>query len=672
MCGIAGFTQSGGVTDESLIRRMTATIVHRGPDQQGSYTSPGIALGAVRLQVIDLDGGRQPVGSGIENEAGQTVIVYNGEIYNFRELRAELESLGHRFRSDCDTEVALRAFLEWDTGCFERLRGMFAMAIWSERDRRLLLARDRLGIKPLYIRRVGRDLVFGSELKVLFEHPGVTRRLDQAALSDFLSLLYVPAPRTLVEGIEKLPSGHFLEWRDGESKIAPYWKLRFTPDASIKEEDARTELDRLLRESVREHLVSDVPLGVWSSGGIDSSTLLHYAAALGARPIKTFSMVFESKSCDESPYFREIARIYGTEHHEFELNRDSEIVAAIEDFAFYSDEPGADAGALPVWFLSKMSRREVTVALSGEGGDELFGGYLTYRADALARGLRAVPPVFREAALAAAHALMPASDEKIGFEYKLKRGIEGSLLHPDEAHLFWNGAFSRAQKEAILPALQEHNLRRLTAGLPSAREIGFLNRYLLLDQQYYLQDNLLCKVDRMSMAHSLEVRPPLLDHRIVEFAARLPEHLKIDGSRQKIILKSLMRDKLPASILKRKKAGLDIPAHEWFRGPLLPIFQDTVTERAVRDTGLFDYGAIRQLLNDHTTRRINAGYQLWALLTLFLWLKKWNIDSGSRESDRTPGQSEMGRGREHVAVIGPDFSEPGVRRGDQGQRVEGA
>ena len=639
MCGIAGFTQSPDGPDDhscqSLIRRMTGTITHRGPDQQGFYASAGIALGAVRLQVIDLDGGEQPVRSGLENEGDQTVIVYNGEIYNFRELRRELESLGHRFRSDCDTEVALRAFLQWDTGCFERLRGMFAMAIWSERDHRLVLARDRLGIKPLYIRRVGQDLVFGSELKVLFEHPDVTRRLDQTALSDFLSLLYVPAPRTLVEGIEKLPSGHYLEWKDGVSKVTPYWTLRFAPDPSITEDDACAELDGLLKASVQEHLVSDVPLGVWSSGGIDSSTLLHYAAELGARPIKTFSMVFESKSCDESSYFREIARIYGTEHHEFELNRDSEIVSAIEDFAFYSDDPGADAGALPVWFLSKMSRQFVTVALSGEGGDELFGGYLTYRADALARYLRAVPAVLRRAALAAAHALLPASDDKIGFEYKVKRGIEGSLLDPDEAHLFWNGAFSREQKAAVAPGLHGHDLRRLSARLPSAREIGFLNRYLMLDQQYYLQDNLLCKVDRMSMAHSLEVRPPLLDHRIVEFAARLPERLKIEGARQKIILKSLMRDKLPASILQRKKAGLDIPAHEWFRGPLLPLFEDTVNAGAVRDAGLFDYAAIRKLVDDHKGRRINAGYQLWALLTLFLWLKKWGIEvaAGERAAD---------------------------------------
>ena len=607
---------------------MTTTITHRGPDQQGVYQSDGIALGAVRLQVIDLDGGEQPVRSGIEGEDSQTVIVYNGEIYNFRELRCELESLGHSFRSDCDTEVALRAFLEWDTDCFARLRGMFAMAIWSERYRRLVLARDRLGIKPLYLRRIGQDLVFGSELKVLFEHPQVTRQLDRTALSDFLSLLYVPSPRTLVEGIEKLPSGHFLEWCDGVEKVTEYWKLQFRPDHSITEEDARSELDRLLRESVKEELVSDVPLGVWSSGGIDSSTLLHYAAELGASPIKTFSIAFESKSADESPYFREIAKVYGTDHHEFRFDRNSEIGPAIEDFAFYSDEPGGDAGALPVWFLSKMSRRDVTVALSGEGGDELFGGYLTYRADALARYLGIVPAVFRRAALGAAHALMPASDEKIGFEYKLKRGMEGSLLDPDEAHLFWNGAFSRVQKAAVAPALaglELSDLRRLSADLPAARDIGFLNRYLLLDQHYYLQDNLLCKVDRMSMAHSLEVRPPLLDHRIVEFAARLPEKLKIDGSRQKVILKSLMRDKLPASVLQRKKAGLDIPAHEWFRGPLLPLFEDTVSEKAVRETGLFDYAAIRKLLDDHTSRRINAGYQLWALLTVFLWLKRWEI-----------------------------------------------
>jgi asparagine synthase (glutamine-hydrolysing) len=622
MCGIAGYTHSQSHIEESVIRRMTRALTHRGPDQQDSFSTPIIALGAVRLQVIDLDGGEQP----FRTEDGRTSIVYNGEIYNFREIRRDLEALGHRFRSDCDTEVALRAFVQWDSDCFRRFRGMFALAIWSENDSRLILARDRMGIKPLYISRIEGDLVFGSELKALFAHPRITRRLDRAALQDFLSLNYVPAPRTLVEGIEKLPSGHFLEWRKGHERLTCYWKLSMAPNQNLREETAVEELDGLLRSAVKENLVSDVPLGIWASGGIDSTTLLHYASELGARPLKTFSIAFESKSCDESVWFRDVAKRYGTEHHEFELNRESEVSGAIEDFAWYSDEPGADAGALPVWFLSKMSREHVIVALSGEGGDELFGGYLTYRADELARPLRSLPRIFRQAALNTAYALLPVSNAKIGFEYKLKRWLEGSLLDPDEAHLFWNGAFSRAQKRALLAEPDAHSLKHLFEDLPSAEQVGFLNRYLQLDQKYYLQDNLLYKVDRMSMAHSLEVRPPLLDHRIVEFAAKLPERLKMRGADQKYILKRTMRGKLPDAILDRKKRGLDIPAHEWFRGPLLTLFQDTMRSQTIRNAGLFDPDATESLLRDHTEKRINAGYQLWGLLTLFLWLKRWDIE----------------------------------------------
>jgi asparagine synthase (glutamine-hydrolysing) len=622
MCGIAGYTHSHSHIDASVIRRMTGSLTHRGPDQQDSFSTPMAALGAVRLQVIDLDGGEQPV----HTEDGRTSIVYNGEIYNFLEIRRDLEALGHHFRSDCDTEVALRAFVQWDTECFTRFRGMFALAIWTENGKRLVLARDRMGIKPLYISRIQGDIVFGSELKALFAHPKVTRRLDREALQDFLSLNYVPSPRTLVKGIEKLPSGHFLEWRNGRETLTCYWKLDMAPDNRMRDDDAVAELDSLLRSAVKENLVSDVPLGIWASGGVDSTTLLHYASELGARPLKTFSIAFESKSCDESVWFRDVAKRYGTEHHEFELNRESEVAAAIEDFAWYSDEPGADAGALPVWFLSKMSREHVTVALSGEGGDELFGGYLTYRADSLARPLRKFPRIFRQAALSTARAVLPVSNQKIGFEYKLKRWLEGSLLGADEAHLFWNGAFSFAQKRALLPSSNGHHLDRLFDDLPTAGQVGFLNRYLQLDQKYYLQDNLLYKVDRMSMAHSLEVRPPLLDHRIVEFAARLPERLKILGSDQKIILKKTMRGKLPNAILDRKKRGLDIPAHEWFRGPLLSLFQDTMRSQSIKSAGLFDLAATESLLRNHTERRINAGYQLWGLLTLFLWLKKWDIE----------------------------------------------
>jgi asparagine synthase (glutamine-hydrolysing) len=601
---------------------MTDSLVHRGPDQQGCHWTPDIALGAVRLRVIDLDGGDQP----FRIEDGQTIVVFNGEIYNFAQLRRELEGLGHRFRSQADTEVALRAFLEWDTACFERFRGMFAMAIWSEAGKRLVLARDRIGIKPLYLRRAGRHIVFGSELKALFAHPAVTRTLDTTALQDFLSLNYVPGPRTLVTGIEKLPPGHFLEWRNGIAATTAWWKLRFAPDASLDADSAAGELDRLLRDAVREHLVSDVPLGVWASGGLDSSTLLHYVSETASKPVKTFSIAFESKSCDEREYFRQVAQIYGTEHHELELSPSSGLVSAIEDFAYYSDEPGADAGALPVWFLSKMSRQHVTVALSGEGGDELFGGYLTYRANHLARPLRHIPGLLRKTALSASRRFIPVSNKKIGFEYKLKRWLEGSLLPSDEAHLFWNGSFSVDQKRQLLPNRNGHHLEELYRALPSAAEIGFDNRYLMLDQLFYLPDNLLYKVDRMSMAHSLEVRPPLLDHRIIEFAARLPERLKMHGSNQKAILKRTMAGKLPPAILHRKKAGLDIPAHEWFRGPLLDLLQDTLQPEVVRRTSLFDSDTTQRLIRDHKDKRTNAGYQLWGLMTLFLWLKRWDIE----------------------------------------------
>ncbi len=631
MCGIAGFTHGTRVLDDPIvrrdtIRRMTASLNHRGPDQEDAYWTPEIALGAVRLRVIDLDGGDQP----FRTEDGRFVLVYNGEIYNHAELRQQLEGLGHRFRTRCDTEVALCAFAAWGTGCFSRFRGMFAMAVWDLRERRLVLARDRMGIKPLYVAavdsRAGRELVFGSELKALFEHPGVTRTLDLDALQDYLSVNYVPGPRTLVEGIEKLPAGHCLEWHDGAISTTCWWNPRVVVDDTLNEHEAGAELDRLLRDSVRDHLASDVPVGIWASGGLDSSTLLHYASELDARRLKTFSIAFEAKSCDESQWFRQIADIYGTEHHEVELNPRTDLVPAILDMATYSDEPGADAGALPVWFLSKMSRRHVTVALSGEGGDELFGGYVTYRADRLAAPLRRIPASLRRVALGAANRLLPVSDEKIGFEYKVKRFLEGSLLHPDEAHLFWNGSFSTEQRHRLLPHMPVRGMRHLYEGLPPASRVGPLNRYMLADQRYYLQDNLLYKVDRMSMAHSLEVRPPFLDHRIVEFSRRLPERMKIRGASQKVILNRLMKGKLPQSILKRKKTGLDIPAHEWLRGPLAGLLEETLRPAAVRRMDLLDATAVSRLMSDHRDRRTNVGYQLWALLTLFLWMERWDIE----------------------------------------------
>jgi asparagine synthase (glutamine-hydrolysing) len=368
---------------------------------------------------------------------------------------------------------------------------------------------------------------------------------------------------------------------------------------------------------------------------VDSSTVLHYAAMQSSERLKTFSVSFQGRSFDESPYFREIAQVYGTDHHEFDLNPDVELQSAIEDFAYYSDEPSADAGALPVWYLARMSRRHVTVALSGEGADELFGGYLTYQADRLARPFRMVPKQVRKAMLGALDRYMPVSDEKISLEYKLKRWIDGSLLDPDEAHFFWNGTFSPEQRRQICPGSNGSGLRRLVDELGIARR-GVVNRYLRVDQSFYLADDILYKTDRMSMAHSLEVRPPFLDHRIVEFAAALPDRLKIRGLSQKFLLKELMRGKLPEAVLRRKKTGFDIPTHDWFRGVLRGLLMDTLTPEAISATGLFDADAIHALIRDHMERRINIGYHLWGLLTLFLWMKRWKVETPPPEERRQP------------------------------------
>jgi asparagine synthase (glutamine-hydrolysing) len=605
-----------------VAERITESLYHRGPDQHGVFEGSVATLCAVRLKIIDLAGGDQPMAS----ENGDTVIAFNGEIYNHGEIRRELEGLGHRFRSSCDTETVLRAFIEWDVECFRRMRGMFGAALWTESRKRLVLARDRMGIKPLYYYCNGRDLYFGSELKAILEHSHVPRQLDLPALDAYLSVNYVPGDRTLIEGIRKVPPGQWLEWENGRVRLQPWMAPGAAQDPPGSFGSAMERLDWLLRESVREHLVSDVPLGIWASGGLDSSTILHYAAGLSSGPLKTFSVSFAGRSFDESAYFREVARVYGTDHHEFDLNPEIELQTAIEDFAYYSDEPSADAGALPVWYLSRMTRRHVTVALSGEGADELFGGYLTYQADRFSRPFRLAPQALRRAMLGALERYLPVSDEKISLEYKLKRWIEGSWLDPDEAHFFWNGTFSNEQRREIRPGANGNGLRDLVARLGLTGS-GVIDRYLSVDQAYYLPDDILYKADRMSMAHSLEVRPPFLDSRIVDFAAALPQRFKIRGFQQKYILRELMRGKLPKRVLTRKKTGFDIPTHDWFRGPLRPLLMDTLHPEAIDATGIFSSRAIDSLIRDHMERRVNVGYHLWGLLTLFLWMRRWKVEA---------------------------------------------
>ena len=625
MCGITGFTHRDGVFDRAHIRAATDSLIHRGPDQQGTYESDYVSLGAVRLKIIDLQAGDQPMIS----EDGNTVLVFNGEIYNHRELRAELESRGEKFKTSSDTEVVLRAFLRWDKDCFARLRGMFAIAVWSQDASRLVLARDRLGIKPLYFHSGGGELYFGSELKAIFAHPEFKRELDFTGLHYYLSLNYVPCPHTLVRGIEKLPPGHILEWQDGNVEVEAYWRLRFEPQEGKSLAGAQEELDSLLRESVHDHLISDVPVGIWLSGGVDSSTILHYTRELSSSGVKTFSISFTGRTFDETSYIRDIAGKYGTEHHELDVSPSLDLPAAIEEMAYYSDEPFADAGALPVWFLSALSRKNVTVALSGEGADELFGGYITYAADRYAAHAQNIAAPIRRGLLGLLR-YWPTSDDKISLEYQVKRFLEGTLLPGDESHIYWNGTFSAGQQDEFVLRRNGACIADLFASdLPAGDENGSLNRYLAFDQRYYLADDILQKVDRMSMAHSLEVRPPFLDHRIVEFAARLPEKMKIEGRRHKVVLKGLMQNKLPASVLQRRKSGLDIPTHDWLRGTLRPLLMDTLSASAIKETSLFRRDGIDFFIKEHMERRANLGYHLWGLLILFLWIKHWNIQTTS-------------------------------------------
>jgi asparagine synthase (glutamine-hydrolysing) len=621
VCGITGYTHRGRVFSPSAIKEATSTLIHRGPDQQGTHETADISLGAVRLKIIDLAAGAQPFFS----EDRKTVLVFNGEIYNYRELRRELKELGHAFSTQSDTEVLLRAFLQWDTDCFRRLRGMFAAAFWSQDQRRLVLVRDRVGIKPLYVCRVGGDIYFGSELKSILFHLETPRQLDLSALHHYLALNYVPGPFTLIEGIQKLRPGYQLEWRDGLVLEEPYWKLPHAQDGHWTLPDAEEALDGLLKQSMQDHLLSDVPVGLWLSGRIDSSALLHYASQTSTQRLKTFSITFRGRSFDETPYIHELVDRYQTDHLELDLNPTLDLPSAIEDVAYYSDEPFADAGALPVWFLSKLSRQRVTVALSGEGADELFGGYITYRADHLAGYARLLPEAARRSLLSALN-YWPVSDEKISFEYKMKRFLEGSLLSPDVAHVYWNGSFSRAQQTEMLLKTNDTEVQDLfESDLPAANGNRNLRRFLAFDQRYYLADDLLQKVDRMSMAHSLEVRPPYLDHRMIEFAASLPDRFKVSGRCHKLILKRLMRSKLPKSVLRRSKTGLDIPTHDWLRGPLRSYLEETLSPAAVKGNGLFRPETIERLKCDHMERRANLGYHLWGLMILFLWMKHWNV-----------------------------------------------
>ncbi len=621
MCGICGqmnFAADRPVPAEELAR-MNQAIFHRGPDEDGFYVKPPVGLAMRRLSIIDLSTGRQP----IRNEDGTVWVVFNGEIYNFPEIRDELEAAGHRFLTHTDTEVIAHLYEERGEDFVHRLNGMFAIALWDEKRRKLLLVRDRLGVKPLYYYADGERLVFGSEIKAILE-AGIPRELDEDGLAQFLALRYISAPRTIFRGVHKLPPGHLLRAEAGSVKVEAYWTLPEDPISAPRPEgELREELRALLADAVRMRLIADVPLGVFLSGGVDSSAVVAMMAKAAQGPVRTFSIGFTEKSYDELAFARIVARRFGTDHEEERVR--AEPVEILPRLAEMYDEPFADSSSIPTWYVSRMARRSVKVALGGDGGDELFGGYETYAAYEAAGLYRRLPAWIAERLIPAAVRRLPVSDAKISFDYKAKHFVTWARRPPEEAHYGWKVTFDLADRDALLADGVGRGTDPLGLFVEAFRRSrgDDLARLMRLDTRIYLPDDILVKVDRMSMAHSLEVRTPLLDYRLVEWATRLPSRLKVRGLSKKRIFREAMRGILPDPILDRKKAGFNVPMARWLREDLRDAVRDALSPTRLRAQGIFRPAEVARLIDEHDARRTDHSRHLWSLLMFSLWYDRY-------------------------------------------------
>ena len=609
MCGICGLASRAAV-DPQRLARMSATLVHRGPDSDGTFVSNGIGLAARRLSIIDLAAGDQP----IANEDGSVVVVQNGEIYNYAELTHQLRRAGHEFRTHCDTEVLVHAYEEWDLGFAERLRGMFAIAIWDERRRRLVLARDRYGIKPLYYRALGDELAFASELRAL-----PRGEIDLDALECLLTFNSIPAPYSIFRDVRKLPPGHVLLWSEGRETIERFARPAPAPAGETRSEEEAELVEELrarLRDSVRAHLVSDVPVGVLLSGGVDSCTLAALAAEEATYPLRTFSIGFTERSFDELVDARRVAERYGTVHRELVLQPDAALLLPALADAF--DEPFADSSALPTYLVSQLAAEDVKVALSGEGGDELFGGYYTYAADLLAQRVGWAAPALKPVA---DH--LPSSAAKASFDYRLKRFVRAAHLPPLERHHGWKEIFApdaRAELRGTRSSFDPVDLLRTRFAETADAEL--LARLQDVDLGTYLVDDLLVKTDRASMAHSLEARVPFLDSVVTGFALALPTRHKVRGLRKKVLLRKAAEPLLPNEVVHGRKRGFSIPAAAWLRGELEPFARDTLSADTLRRQGFFRHEPARRLLDEHVAGKQDWSRQLWCLLAFTLWYER--------------------------------------------------
>ena len=607
MCGICGIATTDGHADVEALRAMSRQLVHRGPDSSGEHVDREVALGSRRLSIIDLAGGDQP----IANEDGSVVVVQNGEIYNYPSLRDELERAGHAFRTHSDTEALVHLYEELGTGFAERLRGMFAVAIWDASRRRLVLARDRYGIKPLYYRHVGGELRFASELRAL-----PRGEIDTDALEAFLAFNSIPAPYSIFRDVRKLPAGHTLVWENGSVTIERFARPGPTEVRDGDEAELVEELRARLRDSVKAHLLADVPVGVLLSGGVDSAALAALAAQETAEPVHTFTIGFAEKSFDERDDARLVAERYGTEHHELLVRPDPELILGALADAF--DEPFADSSALPTYLVSQLAAEHVKVALSGEGGDELFGGYYTYAADLLADRLAPLARVARPLVEA-----LPSSSRKASLDYRAKRFVGAAHLPPLERHHGWKEIFSPEARRELrggangFDPVDVYRARYAeTAGAPE------LARLQDVDFGVYLVDDLLVKTDRASMAHSLEVRVPFLDPMVTNLAMSLPTKLKVRGLQKKVLLRRAVEPLVPREIVHGKKRGFSIPAAAWLRGELEPFARATLSADTLRRQGFFQPEPVTRLLDEHVAGREDWSRQLWGLLAFTLWYER--------------------------------------------------
>ena len=625
MCGITGFVNlDGRPADGPVLHAMNEAIHHRGPDEDGHYLKGRVALAMRRLAIIDLAGGQQP----IANEEGTAWIVFNGEIYNYRELKDRLEELGHRFRTDCDTEAIVHAYEEYGADAPKHLRGMFAFAIWDERKEELFLARDRVGKKPLLYARVGRTFVFGSEFSALLQHPAVGREVDREAVHHYLSFMCVPAPMTAYRDIRKLEPGHSLTLtKDGEVRTARYWEPDFSQKLDISEEEAGERTLELLRDAVRVRLMSEVPLGAFLSGGIDSSTVVALMAEVSDRPVKTFSIGFEEQDFSELHHARRVAEHVGAEHHEFIVRPDA--LEVLPTLVEHYGEPYADSSAIPTYYVSRETRRHVTVALNGDGGDEAFAGYERYAAMRLSERYRRLPAVLREGVIRQAVGLLPSSELKRGRVRSVKRFLRAASLPPVERYLQWVSVFNpEAKRELYTDEFRREtegaDVRRwLAPWFARANGAGVVDASLLADTMTYLPNDLLVKVDIASMAVSLEARSPFLDHHVIEFAARLPERLKLRGLTTKYILKRTLTKLLPPQNLSRSKMGFGVPVGHWFRGQMQPFLREHLLSEKAAGRGYLRPEGVARLVEEHTRGERDHTHQLWTLLMLELWFRRF-------------------------------------------------